>query len=342
MFDRPIEPNLDINMAINDHADYFAAGARADQLRWCEEAVFAQAFDQVRWTVPATREHSWYIHQALDAAAVDQSSQQPLGLISKQGASDITVGQARHNNAIIPAIRLGTHYAYRTGHSTFEWNGRLYELTDYKGRHILAPDDQMWGWFQQRKILLFKINANQADEDYDRVVFGTKDDQYTAFVEKYGFKGRRAIAGTRTQDYEERLAARNPHRGKLGGKYLVGVSDAQKQNRWDEINEESGLRVKHAPCILMKNRYILNQDSFVTMYLSGSKGTGANSGSRARPDHVTDHEIYRMFSGKDRDRILSNTLFGRRDLQIVKVGKKKNNWWNKNQITRWWRIRNQN
>jgi hypothetical protein len=92
----------------------------------------------------------------------------------------------------------------------------------------------------------------------------------------------------------------------------------------------------------MKNRYITDQDSFIGMYLTGSQGTGSNDGSRARPDHVTDHEIYRMFSGKYRHRILANTLFGGADLQIVKVGKRKNNWWNKNQVSRWWRIRNQN
>ena len=131
-------------------------------------------------------------------------------------------------------------------------------------------------------------------------------------------------------------------RGQFRGKWTVGVSDVQKQNRWDEINEESGLRVKHAPSILMKNRYIVDQDSFISMYLTGSQGTGANAGNKARPDHVTDHEIYRMFSGKYRHNILANTLFAGSDLRVIKVGKRKNNWWNKNQVSRWWRIRNQN
>jgi hypothetical protein len=79
----------------------------------------------------------------------------------------------------------------------------------------------------------------------------------------------------------------------------------------------------------------------VQTYLSGSQGV-PGAPNRARPDHVTDHEIYRMFSGKYRQRILNNALFADDGLVVIKVGKKKNAWWNKDQFRRWLRIRNQN
>ena len=53
-------------------------------------------------------------------------------------------------------------------------------------------------------------------------------------------------------------------------------------------------------------------------------------------------EIYRMFSGKERKRILDNALFADDTLVVMKVGKTKNAWWNKSQIARKFRIRNQN
>ena len=78
------------------------------------------------------------------------------------------------------------------------------------------------------------------------------------------------------------------------------------------------------------------------MYLTGSQGTADPDNPRARPDHVTDHEIYRMFAGKHRENILNNTLFANAETRIIKVGKRMNHWYNKNQISRKWRIRNQN
>lgn len=207
---------------------------------------------------------------------------------------------------------------------------------DYKNKSILAPNDQMWGMYQQRKISKLKILGNHDPNATRRVVFGTKEDGYTAYPEKYGFMGRRAIKNEPTWKpgkYETRLKQRNPRRGQIGGKNM------KNQTRMDEINEESGLRVKHAPSILMINRYIKTKDDFERTYLSGAKGTRTGI---AHPDHVTDHEIYRMFSGKDRKRILDNTLFADDSLTIEKVGKQKNTWKTKNQIARWWRIRNQN
>jgi hypothetical protein len=216
----------------------------------------------------------------------------------------------------------------------------------------------MWGWFQQRQIRVLKLNMGDGDDEvpavYLRVVFGTKEDKYTHYPEKYGFKGRRAIrhetswkvaddeaSATPANDYETRLRSLNPMRGHFRGKWMMLKSQAALQDRWDEINEESGLRAKHAPCILMINRYVKTYKSFVQTYLSGSQGV-PGAPNRARPDHVTDHEIYRMFSGKYRQRILNNALFADDGLVVIKVGKKKNAWWNKDQFRRWLRIRNQN
>jgi hypothetical protein len=214
------------------------------------------------------------------------------------------------------------------------WNGRTYKSTNYKGKEILIPDERMWGWYEQRKVTIFKIffpqndDQGRTEDNYDRVVFGTKDDKYTHDPEKYGFMGRRAIAREedwkkKKDEYEDRLRDRNPRRGQFNGKWMSGLPADQLQDRWDEINEESGLRVKHAPCILIINRFIKTWESFVATYLAGSQGTGDG---RARPDHVTDHEIYRMFTGKHRQRILNNALFADDTLVVIKVGKTKNAW----------------
>lgn len=209
-------------------------------------------------------------------------------------------------------------------------------LMDYRGRPIPAPNDQMWELFRQRKVSKIVIQGENDPTATQRVVFGTKEDRYTEYPEKYGFLGRRAIKNQKswkTDQYEQRLKERNPRRGQFGGKNMKNLA------RMDEINEESGLRVKHAPSILMINRYIKTQEDFIKTYLSGAKGTGNGT---ARPDHVTDHEIYRMFRGKHSDRILANTLFADDTLVIEKIGKRENRWWNKNQISRRWRIFNQN
>mgnify|MGYP001817738520 CR=1 FL=1 len=348
IFDRPVQGDVDFDELISDRADYFAAGERGSRLRWCEEAVFAEAYAETKWTI-SKRSDSWYFNEAFDQVEQDQAADgAKRGYIQKQGAPNLPIGQRVHNGVALNSITLGGSAAIKTGDNQFMWKDREYKLTDYKGRQILVPDDRMWGWFEQRKILMLKLeSAADADDqsEYQRVVFGTKDDEYTVFPEKYGFKGRRAIKredSWKTEKYENRLRTLNPSRGTRTGKWTVGVSDERKQNRWDEINEESGLRAKHAPCILMKNRFITDQDSFIAMYLTGSQGTGRDAGKRARPDHVTDHEIYRIFSGKHRTNILANILFAGADLTVIKVGKTKNNWWNKNQISRKWRIRNQN
>jgi hypothetical protein len=66
----------------------------------------------------------------------------------------------------------------------------------------------------------------------------------------------------------------------------------------------------------------------------------------ARPEHVTDHEIYRMFSGKYRTRILDNTLSADGALRIHKPTKTRFTWHpfhpTKNfkfQPARWYRIK---
>ena len=108
------------------------------------------------------------------------------------------------------------------------------------------------------------------------------------------------------------------------------------QNRWDEINEESGLRVKHAPGIVMINQYLRSFEEFIRNYMGGSQGTGFG---RARPDFVTAHEIYRMFSGKQRKQILDRTLFANQGQVDVNVSTKKHeHWYTKNQIARNYRI----
>ena len=165
-------------------------------------------------------------------------------------------------------------------------------------------------------------------------MFGTKEDQYTDFPEKWGFKNRRAVVQTdswkaKKDGYEARLAGLNPKRAQDG---LKGVG--KKWNgrfapagRWDEIHEESGLRIKHATCILMKNQYITSYEAFVAAYLDGAKGESRGTGGAtpvSTSAFVTNHEIYRMFAGKHRKRILDNTLFADGKLKVVKPGKIRN------------------
>lgn len=231
------------------------------------------------------------------------------------------------------------------------WKNRQYSTVDYKGRDILTPDDRMWGWFQQRQISSFTVATDQANVS-EVVVFGTKDDKYTHYPEKYGFMGRRSIQSEggwvdKFDEYSERLTRLNPRRGQFMAKNM-GIwarpfGEHQAQYRWDEIHEESGLRIKHAPAILMINQFLTSQEAFVAAYLTGSQGADPEGNEwRARADHVTDHEIYRMFSGKYRERILNTTMFADATTNISQLGKAKNHWYTKNQISRWWRIRNQN
>jgi hypothetical protein len=139
--------------------------------------------------------------------------------------------------------------------------------------------------------------------------------------------------------YQQRLQTWNPLRGTTRGKWTSGPGVITR-NRWDEINEESGLRVKHAPGIIMINRFLQSYEAFVSNYMGGSQGTGAGpGGGRARPDFVTAHEIYRMFSGKHRKQILDRTLFADQGQVAVKVaGRQRQHWYTKNQIARNYRI----
>ena len=197
----------------------------------------------------------------------------------------------------------------------------------------------MWQWYQAR--LIKKIYTTGADDPdlARRVIFGTKDDRYATYPEKFKFMNRRQIMEepswqARGQHYDDRLRTFNPLRGTERGKWTSGPG-VNTQNRWDEINEESGLRVKHAPAIIMKNRFVTTYQDFLTNYMSGSQGTGG----RARGGFVTSHEIYRMFSGKHRKQILDRTSFadeGQLDVHVS--GKKTHHWYTKNQIARNYRI----
>jgi hypothetical protein len=334
IFQRTTQPDVDLDERCVDDHTHFTKAARGSNLRWCEDAVFAEQYDEDKWCVTSNRETtSWCFNEVFDAIADGYDTFRPhLELGTVKGKT---------------GVKLAGKLAVRRDAGHFDWNGWTYNSTDYKGKEILIPDQRMWGWYEQRKVLIFKIFFPQNDvqgrteADYDRVVFGTKDDKYTHYPEKYGFMGRRTIARLPAwqQKYEQRLQQRNPRRGQYNGKWMAGLPADQLQQRWDEINEESGLRVKHAPCILMINRYIKTWENFVKTYLAGSKGTGTGV---ARPDHVTDHEIYRMFTGKERQRILDNALFADDTLVVVKIGKTENAWWNKDQIARHFRIQNQN
>jgi hypothetical protein len=338
IFERTKQPDVDLDDVYVDNGPFYEKGDRGDSLRYGEDAVFAEEYDEDKWYVTDNREKtSWCFNEVFDAIANGYTTFRPhLELGDYMGKT---------------GVRLAEKVAFRddkTDEDHFDWNGRTYNSKDYKGREILIPDRRMWGWYEQRRIKVLKIyfpEDDEGDEDDEeansnRVVFGTKDDKYTHYPEKYGFMGRRAIAREASwkAKYEGRLQNRNPRRGTYNGKWMAGLRAAELQQRWDEINEESGLRVKHAPAILMINRYIRDWKSFVGTYLAGSHGTGG----LARPDHVTDHEIYRMFAGKYRQRILNNTLFADDTLVVLKVGKTKNAWWNRNQIARKYRIANQN
>ena len=63
---------------------------------------------------------------------------------------------------------------------------------DYKSRDIYIPDARMWSWWMQRKITRFTVAAD-CSNSRNRVVFGTKEDKYTEYPEKYGFISRRAM-----------------------------------------------------------------------------------------------------------------------------------------------------
>ena len=250
-----------------------------------------------------------------------------------------TFDLAGHPAELVPGTKGGP--------GVLKWRGREYSTRDYKGRELLAPNQQMWGWFQQRTISEFSL-PRAPELVAEMVVFGPRDDHYTFFPEKFGFMRRRSIKegapwSQRKDTYNQRLTRLNPRRGKLGGK-LYGLlsrpfGKEQSSRRINEIQEESGLRIKHAPAILMLNRFIVEEADFVAAYLSGSQGIDPEgSQGIARPDHITDHELYRMFSGKHRRRILNRTIFANKTTLIHDPDKHLNRWFNKNQFSRWWRI----
>jgi hypothetical protein len=356
IFQRTTQPDVDLEDWVNwsdPTRGLHVKGDRGNRLRYGEDAVFTHEYDEDKWYVTSNRaSDSWCFNEVFDAIQDGDTWFRPYR------GPDLKVARYMGKDYIgKKGVLLAGEVAFRTDKAHFEWNGRTYDSTDYKGKEILIPDQQMWGWYEQRSIKVLKIffpEGGLGAANYRRVVFGTDDDKYTHYPEKYGFMSRPAIAREESwknkadkkgETYEDRLRNLNPERGKIG-KYTW------TQQRQDEINEESGLRVKHAPSILMINRYIKQitgipdsgWKSFVKTYLGGSQGTGTGGTEpgRARPDHFTDHEIYRMFAGKHREQILDNTLFADDTLVVLKVGKTENAWWNKSQIMRRWRILKEN
>jgi hypothetical protein len=215
---------------------------------------------------------------------------------------------------------------------------KTYNLLDYKGKPIIVPlESTMWQWYQARTIKSITVTGETDPDLTRRVVFGTKDDRYATYPEKFKFMNRRQIMqepSWKTNKYDTRLQGFNPLRGTHKGKWTSGPG-VDTQNRWDEINEESGLRVKHAPGIIMKNQFVRTYQDFLVNYMNGSQGTGG----RARGGFVTSHEIYRMFSGKHRKQILDRTTFADQgQLDVHVSGKKKHHWYTKDQIARNYRI----
>ncbi len=357
----PVTQNIDLQQKYYSKTGNFSPKHRAAYLRQCESAVYSHKYNAEHWNVDNDRQTtSWDFRDVFRRLDLGHDLFRPqLDVHDVKGQLTLFLDGLPVN---------------RPSASTFEWNGQVYKIRDYREKDILVPDLRMWRWFEQRKISLMKLWFRPEDtineSNYDRVVFGTKSDHYTHFPEKYGYLGRRRIQNVSTSwkvGYEQRLCRLNPLRGQgtnwilIGRKAkwtksMLGKSDEQVQQRWDEINEESGLRIKHSPCILMVNQFVTTYRQFIGTYLDGSQGvSGLEKGiqvNRARPGHlkngafvgghVTDHELYRMFTGKHRKRILDYTLFGDGDLKIFKVGKRKEDWLSKNQISRSLRIKNQN
>jgi hypothetical protein len=247
------------------------------------------------------------------------------------GPGNLTLGQDSTGNNIVANITA----------TDVTILGRTYQLTDYKDKPIIIPrESTMWQWYKARAISRIDVTGANDPDLTRRVVFGTKNDRYAVYPEKYGFMNRRQVMQERSwkNTYEQRLQARNPLRGTKRGKWTSGPG-VNPQDRWDEINEESGLRVKHAPGIIMINQFLRSFEDFVRNYMGGSQGTGVAGGGRARPTFVTAHEIYRMFSGKNRKQILDRTLFGHQgQVQVNVAGKKRQHWYTKDQIARNYRI----
>lgn len=210
------------------------------------------------------------------------------------------------------------------------WNGHEFNATDYKGRPILIPDNTMYGWLEQRRILSMNVEENPTLVK-ETVVFGTASDKYPLYPDLLGFMPRRNISqeapgwgghAEKASTYAQRLHTLNPDRKKTFGQQLffnpVGYEKNFLKNRWDDICEKCGLQMKHAPRRLMINRFISTHDDFILAYLNGSQGIPAGTkleGNKSaevnipRPAHVTDHELYRAFAGKHRVEILEHMHF---------------------------------
>lgn len=219
------------------------------------------------------------------------------------------------------AFQLGSHEAL-VKDDMIHWKNLQIPLADFKGRSILIPDEKMWAEFLNRKIIM--ADLSDPDKCNKVVAFGTEDDCYMTFSDKFNFMPRRNIKNELTwkaDQYHERQLKLNPRAHKFMGQQLLFGSRQFLKNRREQICEKSGLQIMHAPALFIVNRYIKNHDNFIESFLNGSRGApGADSGdaNRPQPTHITDHEIYRLFRGKHSDRTLARTVFA--DDQFIIVG----------------------
>ena len=74
----------------------------------------------------------------------------------------------------------------------------------------------------------------------------------------------------------------------------------------------------------MKNQYVTSYEAFAAEYLDVARGGTGGTTPASTSAFVINHETYRMFAGKHRERIRDNTLFADGKLKVVKPGKVRN------------------
>lgn len=222
-------------------------------------------------------------------------------------------------------FQLGSHEALVEDDQIF-WNTLVIPIKDFKGRILLVPDELMWSRFLSRKIMMADFSDRKRNSSV--VVFGTEHDQYMTFPDRFNFMPRRNIKNLeswKTKQYSDRFLKLNPHSDKWYGQQFIFGSSRFLQKRREQICEKSGLQIKHAPAILMVNRYLKTHDDFIASYLNGSKGVCALSEkdeNHPKPQYITDHELYRLFSGKYFADILARTAFADNNLLIIAADRK--------------------
>lgn len=235
-------------------------------------------------------------------------------------------------------FKLGSHIA-TVQNGKIEWNSKIFPLKDYKGHDILIPDERMYGWLEQRRI--YKINVESGKNKVGKtVVFGTSHDKYAMYPDKYGFMSRKDIKKTLSwiPEYDEIKRALNPPITMVPKFFRKQYIFPTKKRR-NEVYEKSALQIEHSPNILMKNSYLKTHDDFIYAYLSGSKhqenqANLADDIHISGADHITDHEIYRLFTCDNRIDQLSSCCFADDNLLIEAPTRPDNHWYNKNQVTR--------